>query len=74
MLSCIMHQITLPYLPFPYYPNLLFLAITFEPEKLDGKSKALKTCNIAYFPLKTWVEKLALGIGAQGLVTSTKDV
>jgi len=47
------------------------LAITFEPEKLDGKSKALKT--LAKLPLKILVKKLAFGVGAQGPVTLVKN-
>jgi len=47
-----------------FYQNFVFLAIPFEPEMLDGQSKALKTHIIDQIPLKTSVKKLALGIGA----------
>jgi len=30
-----------------FYPNFAFLATTFETEKLNGQSKALKTCITA---------------------------
>jgi len=49
---------------FDFLPKFCFLAIPFEPEMLDGQSKALKTHIIDQIPLKTSVKKLALGIGA----------
>jgi len=39
---------------------------------LESQSRAVMTRITAKFPLKTWVKKLTLGIGIQGLVTSTK--
>jgi len=39
---------------------------------LESQSNPLKTRIIAYFPIKTWIKNMALGVGAQGLKTSSK--
>jgi len=49
------------------------LAVGFEPEMLDGQSNALKTHNYSLVSNKKLSRNMALGIGAQGLVTSAKN-
>jgi len=47
------------------------LAINFEPQTLDGQSKALKTRSLV--SAKYLSKKLALGIGTQGLVALSEN-
>jgi len=42
-----------------------FLAITSKPQRFEGQSKARKAHIIALFLLKTWIKKLAFGVGTQ---------
>jgi len=51
---------------------LPFLAMTFEPKMSESQSNPLKTHTTTWFPIKFRVKKLALGIGAQGLIIFLK--
>jgi len=53
-----------------FYQIFVFLAIIFETEILERRSRALKTRIISWFALKILVKKLTLGLGVQGSVTS----
>jgi len=48
------------------------LAITFKPEMLESQSTPLKTRRTTWFPIKFQVKKLALDVGPQGLIISSK--
>jgi len=61
-----------------FYPNLCFLAITFEPETFESQSKALKDLDYSLVSTKKMSslvstkrkKTLPLVVGAQGLTTS----
>jgi len=59
----------LDFLPKKFF----FLAITFEPEMLDGQSKVLKTHIYSLVSTKNLSQKIGLWCWHQGLVTLAKN-
>jgi len=52
---------------------LLFLAMTFQTRNARKPIKPFEDlCIVAWFPIKTQVKKLALGVATQGFKTSSK--
>jgi len=59
---------------FSFLPNFCFFAVTFEPQTLDGQSRALKTDS--YFTLVSTGnlrQKAPIAVGAQGPMTSGEN-